>query len=72
MKDVNQMTAEEVEAEVVRGVADYPVPEARDYDGPGLPPGARPLPGCDLLCTLHRLLEYGVSGNGNNDADNFE
>ena len=38
MKDVNHMTAEEVEAEVDRRVADYPMPEAREYDIPGLPP----------------------------------
>ena len=101
MKDVNQMTAEEVEAEVDRRVADYPMPEIREYDIPGLPPGEIPLTdfvkfpkemefteqignteytvkarfrpsGRDLLCTLHRLLGYGVAGNGNNDADNFE
>ena len=101
MKDLNHMTAEEVEAEVDRRVADYPMPEARKYDIPGLPPGeipptdfvkfpkemefteqignteytvkARFRPsGRDLLCTLHRLLGYGVAGNGNNDADNFE
>lgn len=101
MKDLDKMTAEEVEAEVDRRVVDYPMPEAREYDIPGLPPGEIPLTdfvkfpkemefteqignteytvkarfrqsGRDLLCTLHRLLEYGVSGNGNNDADNFE
>ena len=43
MKDVNQMTAEEVEAEVDRRVVDYPMPDAREYDIPGLPPGEIPL-----------------------------
>ena len=43
MKDVSQMTPEELETEVDRRVADYPMPEAREYDIPGLPPGEIPL-----------------------------
>ena len=101
MKDVSQMTAEEVEAEVDRRVADYPMPEARKYDIPGLPAGEVPLTdfvkfpkemefteqignteytvkarfrpsGRDLLCTLHRLLGYGVAGNEKIDSEDCE
>lgn len=92
MKDLNKMTPEEIEAEVDRRAAEYPMPEIREYDIPGLPPGevpetdvvkfpkemefteqignteytvkARFRPtGRDLLCTLHRLLGYGVAAN---------
>ena len=92
MKDLDQMTPEELEAEVDRRAADYPMPEIIRYDIPGLPPEEVPqtdvvkfpkemefteqignteytvkarfrTTGRDLLCTLHRLLGYGVSGN---------
>ena len=43
MKDLNKMTPEEIEAEVDRRVADFPIPEIHEYDIPGLPPGEVPL-----------------------------